>query len=118
MKIAPCRYDESGELLAPREVDVKVASGHMGRFPTKDEGWYHRFQFFAKSEREIKAKRMRFFQEIGAVPRSMILTVNERKFDMFGAPQWTVDVVYVIEKENGAAEPFNEMWFLNRYSQQ
>lgn len=117
MKISPTFYNEAGELLAPRELDVKSVPVTPGGTPTTDAGYYHRFMFDGATPAELAAKRERFFAEIGSVAGSMILSVTEYTSEIGRHVRHGVDVVYAVESAQGAAQPNDPLWFLHRYEQ-
>jgi len=117
MKISPTFYNEAGELMAPREVDVNSVAVFPGGKPTKEEGFYHRFMFHGATPAERAAKRERFFAEMGSVPRLMVLSIREYTAEIGTFKRYGVDVIYAIESPEGASKPNEPLWFLKRYEQ-
>lgn len=117
MKVSPCFYNEAGELMAPRELDVKLASATPGGTPSKEEGFYHTFKFEGRTPAELEAKRRRFIEEMASVPRCMVLSTKEYTVQMDSFVRYGLDVLYAVEKAEGASAPQDPHWWLNRYAQ-
>lgn len=116
MKISPCIYNDAGELMAPRELDVKLTTTVPGGRPSLEAGFYHAFAFVGKTERERDQKRQRFIEEMAAIPRSMILSADEYTVKMDSFVRHGLKLIYVIETAEGASTPQDPHWWLNRYS--
>lgn len=96
MKVSATHY-ERGELMAPRPLDVKLASPTPGGVPTTDAGFYHRFKFEGRTKVEFDQKIERFVAEMTAVPGFTILTAREYDVKLDHYVRHGVDVLYVIE---------------------
>lgn len=117
MKVSPCIYNADGELMAPRELDVKLASATPGGTPSKEEGFYHTFKFEARTKAELASKRRRFIEEMAPVPRCAVLSEREYTVRMDSFVRHGLDLLYVIETAEGPAAPQDPHWWLNRYNQ-
>lgn len=120
MKVSHTYYNKDGELMAPTELDVKLAGTTPGGPPSKDAGFYHRHKIEGRTVAEYKEKRRRFFEEMSSVPRCMILSVREYDVRMDAYVRFGVEVLYAIETAEGAAAPYDKrieiLRALERYS--
>lgn len=107
MKISETFYNEQGELMAPREVDVAYGAVTPGGFPTVEAGFYHRFKFEGRTPAERQEKLERFSAEMAGVPGYMTLTARDYEVRMDSFVRFGYDVLYVVEAPQvaGVARP-------------
>ena len=103
MKISATFYNDAGELMAPRPLDVKLGEVTPGGHPTTEAGFYHRFKFEGRTEQERQAKADRFFASMLTVPGYSTLVPRSYTVTMDGYVRHGLDVLYVVETASGAA---------------
>ena len=97
MKIGPTYYNDAGELMAPRPVDITLAIITVGGHPTTEAGFYHRFKFEGRTEDEFQDKLDRFVHLMSAVPGFMALVERRYPVQMGSFVRHGIDVIYVVE---------------------
>jgi hypothetical protein len=108
MKISQTFYNDAGELMAPRPLDVKLGAVTPGGKPSLDAGFYHRFKFEGRTEAELESKRQRFFAEMQSLPGYMSLVVRPYTVCMDSFVRYGVDVLYAIEAATDEPAPSAE----------
>ncbi|ROR76044.1 hypothetical protein SAMN06295974_3809 [Plantibacter flavus] len=104
MKISTTFYNDEGELMAPRELDVKLSSVTPGGFPSLEEGFYHRFKFEGRTEAELETKSRRFFAEMNDVSGYLSLVIRPYSVEMGNYVRHGIDVIYVVESAKQAEQ--------------
>jgi hypothetical protein len=97
MKISATFYNDAGELMAPRPLDVTLSSVAPGGIPSTDAGFYWRFKFEGRTQEELDEKRRRFFDSMRRVPGYSTLVLRPYTVNMGSFFRTGLDIVYVIE---------------------
>lgn len=97
MKISATFYNDAGELMAPRPLDVTLSSVAPGGIPSTDAGFYWRFKFEGRTQEELDEKRRRFFDTMRRVPGYSTLVLRPYTVNMGSFFRTGLDIVYVIE---------------------
>lgn len=97
MKISEVFYNDAGELMAPRPMDVKLGSVTPGGIPSTEAGFYHRFKFEGKTQAELQAKAERFSAEMRSVPGYSKLVARPYTVKMDSYVRHGLDVLYAVE---------------------
>jgi hypothetical protein len=97
MKISATFYNDAGELMAPRPLDMTLASVTPGGIPSIEAGFYHRFKFEGRTQKELDAKSRRFFENMRAVPGYSTLVLRPYTVEMGSYVRHGLDVVYAVE---------------------
>lgn len=102
MKISATFYNTAGELMAPRAIDVKLSSVTPGGIPSIEAGFYHRFKFEGRTQKELDAKTRRFFDEMRHVQGFSTLVLRPYTVTMDSYVRQGLDVTYVVESPRPA----------------
>ncbi|MCI4659687.1 hypothetical protein [Cryobacterium zhongshanensis] len=97
MKISATFYNEDGELMAPRPLDVTLGSVTPGGIPSIEEGFYHRFKFEGRTEAEYLDKYRRFFANMAQVQGFSTLVLRPYTVEMGSFVRYGLDVLYAVE---------------------
>lgn len=97
MLVSQTRYNASGELMAPLELDVKRRRPTPGGTPSLDAGYYHSFAFLAETKAEIEEKTDRFFSGMARVPGYMTLAAHDYIVEIGTYRRFGVELLYVVE---------------------
>ncbi|MET0887164.1 MAG: hypothetical protein ABWX92_12005 [Mycetocola sp.] len=97
MKISATFYNDAGELMAPRPLDVTLSSVAPGGIPSTEAGFYWRFKFEGRTQAELDEKRRRFFDSMGRIPGYSTLVLRPYTVSMGGFFRTGLDIIYVIE---------------------
>lgn len=117
MKISATFYNDAGELMAPRPLDVKLRSATPGGIPSIEAGFYHSFKFEGRTKAEYQNKYRRFFDDMSYVSGYMSLTLREYTVEMGSFVRYGLEVLYVVEAPGGAASATAELFpGANRYA--
>jgi len=103
MKISATFYNDAGELMAPRLIDVTLGSVTPGGRPSIEAGFYHRFKFEGRTEAELEAKADRFAGEMASVPGYSTLVLRPYIVRMDSYVRYGIDVLYAVEDADSAA---------------
>jgi hypothetical protein len=103
MKVSETFYNEDGELMAPRSVDVVRKSAAPGGLPTLEAGFYHRFKFEGRTKDEYDDKCNRFFAQMRNVQGYMTLVARPYTVEMGSYVRFGLDVLYAVESAEQAA---------------
>lgn len=97
MKIGRTYYNDAGELMAPRDVDITLSNVIPGGHPTTEAGFYHRFKFEGRTKDDFQEKRERFVRLMRGVPGFLALIERPYTVQMGSFVRHGIDVVYVVE---------------------
>ncbi|MCY1718559.1 hypothetical protein OVA26_16605 [Microbacterium sp. SL62] len=97
MKISPTFYNEDGELLAPRSIDVKRTRALPGGPITIDEGFYHLIKLEGRTARELADARQRFIDTLSTARTGRVVEVREYQVTMDSYVRKGLEIAYVVE---------------------
>lgn len=93
-------YNDNGELMAPRSIDIRHKQLRApGGTPTTEAGFYHRFKFESPNQYELDAKTRRFFDMMNQVAGYSTLSLRPYEVRIGALYRTGLEVIYVVEAQ-------------------